>query len=105
MQRATNFHHAIAHTSVSEATRLVDDAAAFDAPIDVLDAHSTAGDPPIRRLPRARELPASRLPGRHDAFDLGERERQEAQILEQATPRGKEIGGGLGHALTWGLPG
>jgi hypothetical protein len=48
----------------------------------VLNAHVAARDTPIRRLLRPREIPSSRLPGRHDDVDLVKRERQEAQILE-----------------------
>jgi hypothetical protein len=80
----------------------VDDAAAFDAAVDVLDAHTSSGDPPIRRLLRARELPASRFPGRHDDLDLVEREGQEAQILEQPACGGQGVRGRLGHALIMG---
>ena len=57
MQRAANFHDPIADTRLPEAARIVDDAAARDAAVDVLDAHTTAGDPPIRGFLRARELP------------------------------------------------
>jgi hypothetical protein len=102
MQRTTNFHHAIANTSFSDAARLVDDAAAFDAAVDVLETHPTVGDPPTRRFLRARELPASRLPGRHDDLDLGERAGQAAQILEQPAPRGQGVRGRLGNALIMG---
>jgi hypothetical protein len=42
----------------------------------VLKAHAAARDTPIGRFLRPRELPFSRLPGRHEDFDLVKRERQ-----------------------------
>jgi len=88
MQRTADFHHAIADAGLPQAAGLVDDATALDATVDVLDAHAAARDAAIRRLLRTREVPASWLYGRHDDLHLVEREREEAQILEQATPRG-----------------
>ena len=82
MQRTADFHHAIANTRLPEAAGVVDDAAALDAAVDVLDTHATAGDAPIRRFLRTREGPAPRLPRRHDDVDPVERKRQEAEILE-----------------------
>ena len=42
---------------------------------------------------------ASWLLGRHEDLDLGQREREEAQILQQPTPRGQRIRHGLGNPL------
>ena len=88
MQRTADFHDAIANAGLSETVGVTDDATALDAAIDMLDAHATTGDAPIRRFLCARERSSSRFPGRHDDLDLAERKRQEAQILEQATPGG-----------------
>ena len=82
MQGTADFHDAIANARLSETAGIVDNAAALDAAVDVLNAHAAARDTPIRRFLRPREIPSSRLPGRHDDFDLVKRERQEAQILE-----------------------
>jgi hypothetical protein len=60
----------------------MDDAAALDAAVDVLDAHTTARDATIRRFLCAREGPAPRFPRRHNDVDPVERKRQEAEILE-----------------------
>ncbi len=46
------------------------------------------GEGLIRRLLLPRQLLAARFLGRHEDLDLGERERQEAQILQQPAPRG-----------------
>lgn len=83
MQRTAHFHQQIADPSLPEAVGVVDDATALDAAVDMLNAHPTACDAPIGRLLRAREGPASRLPGRHDDLHLVERERQKAEILQQ----------------------
>ena len=88
MQRAADFHDSIADARFPQAARVVDNATALDAAVDVLDADATACDPPIGSFLGAREGSAPRLPGGHDDLDLVERERLEAQILEQSTARG-----------------
>jgi hypothetical protein len=60
----------------------MDHTTAVDAAVDVLNAHAATHDASIGGFWAAREGSASWLPGRHDALDLGERERQEAQILK-----------------------
>jgi hypothetical protein len=99
MQGTTDFPEPIAEARFPEAAGIMDDAAAFDAAVDVLDAHAPAGDAPIRGFLRAREGPAPRLLGRHDHFDLRERKRQKAQILEPPAARGQRVGAGISHAL------
>jgi hypothetical protein len=80
----------------------MDDATALDAAVNVLNAHAPAGDVPIGGFLHAREVPASWLSGGHDALYLVECERQEAEILEQATPRGQGIEGGIYNPLILG---
>jgi hypothetical protein len=82
MQGTADFHDAIAHARLPETADIVDNAAALDAAVDVFNAHAAARDTLIRRLLRPREIPSSRLLGRHDDVDLVKRKRQEAQILE-----------------------
>src|SRR6266850_8266950 len=88
MQRTANFHHQIADARLPEAAGAVDDAAALDTAVDVRDADAAACDAPLRRFLRARERPAPRLLGRHEALDLVEREGQEAQLLAPPAARG-----------------
>jgi hypothetical protein len=102
LQRTGDLHDQISDTRLPEAADVVDDAATLDATDDVLDAHASMGDAPIRRLLRACELVSSRLPGRHDDFHPVEREGQEAEILEQPAPRRQGIRGGIEHALIVG---
>jgi hypothetical protein len=105
MERTTNFHDTIAHARFSQATGVVDNAAALDAAVDVLNTHAAARDAAIRRFLRAREVPASWLSGRHNDLHLVECERQEAQILEQGTPRRQGIRGRIGNPLIVGAAG
>ncbi len=99
MQGAADFHNAIANARLPEAAGVVDDAATLHAAVDVLKAHAAACDAPICRFLHPCESPASRLPGRHDDLHLIERERQEAQILEQAAAWGQGIRRGIRHLL------
>ena len=82
----------------------MDNPAALDAAIDVLDAHAATCDASIGSLLAAREGSAPWLAGRHEDLHLVERERLEAQILEQPTARGSGIGGGIRHPLIVGTP-
>jgi hypothetical protein len=104
MQRTADFHEQIADACLPKAASLVDNTAALDAAVDVLDAHATAGDAPIRRFLHTREVPPPRLPGRHDDVNPVERKRQEAQILEQSAARGQGIRCSIGNPLIMGAP-
>jgi hypothetical protein len=75
-------HTRTADVRLPEAAGVVDDAAAFDAAVHVLDAHAPAGDAPIGGFLRACEGSATRLPGRHDDLYPVQCECQETQILE-----------------------
>ena len=92
MQPTADFHDPIADARFPQAARVVDDTAALDAALDGRDTHAAACDPSIRRVLRARQGPAPRLPRRHDHLDLVERERQEAHILEPPTACGQGVG-------------
>jgi hypothetical protein len=83
----------------------VDEAAACDAAVDVLEARTPAGNPPIRGFVLAREGPAPRLLRRPDPHHLVEREGQEAEILEQAAARRQRVRGRRGNALIMSAPG
>jgi len=75
MQRTTDCHNEITDACLPEAADVVDDAAALDAAVDVLDAHTATRDAPIRGFLRAREGPAPWLLRRHDHLHVVERER------------------------------
>jgi hypothetical protein len=88
MQRTADFHDPVADARLPEAAGVMDNAAALDAAVDVLNAHAAAGDAPIGGFLAAGEGSASWLAGRHDDLHLVQRECLEAQILEQPTARG-----------------
>jgi hypothetical protein len=102
MPRTTDVHDEITDARLPEAADVVHDAAALHAAVDVRDAHTSAGDAPIRGFLRAREGPAAWLPRRPDHRHLVERARQEAEILEPPTARGPGIRGGIRHPLIVG---
>ena len=102
MQRTADFHDQIADARLPQTAGVVDDAAALDTAVDVLDAHAATRDAPIGSFLGAREGAASRLPGRHDDLDLLEGERQEAEILEQPTARRQGVRRGIGNPLIVG---
>jgi hypothetical protein len=77
----THFHDKIADPLLTEAERVLDDATALDATVDVLNTHASAGNAPIRGFLHAREGPAQRLLDRHDHLDLVVCEREETEIL------------------------
>src|SRR3989454_3579161 len=98
MQGTTEFHHEIADPLLPRADPVLHDAAALDTAIDVLDAQPMLVERLVRQLLLPRELLAAWLLHRHQDLHLGERERQEAQILQQPTPGRERVGGGLRNA-------
>ena len=62
------------------------DATAFDTAVDMFDAQPALGERVIRRVLLSCQFLAAWFLGRHEDLHVGERERQEAQILQQATP-------------------
>jgi hypothetical protein len=94
-----DFHDQIADARLSEAAGVVDNAAALDAAVDVLDADAATCQASIGGFLAAREGAAAGLAGGHADLDQVERERQEAQVLEQPTARGSGIGSGIRHPL------
>jgi hypothetical protein len=104
MQPTADFHDPITDTRLPQAAGVVDNATALDTTVDVLNAHATAGDPPIRGFLGAREGPSSRFSGRHDGFNLIEGEGQEAEILEQPAACGQGVRRGIGNPLVMGAP-
>jgi hypothetical protein len=105
MQRTADFHDQIPDARFPKTIGVVDDATALHAAVDVLDAHATACNPPVRGFLRARKFPAPRLLGRHDHLDVRQRKRQEPQILKQPAARGQGVGRGIRNPLIVGAAG
>jgi hypothetical protein len=76
MQGTADFHHHIADTLLPQPDPVFDDAAALDAPVDMLDPQPTAVQRVVGRLLLPRELLATRFLGGHEDLHLGQRERQ-----------------------------
>jgi hypothetical protein len=68
----------------------------------MLDPQSTVMQGLVGELLVQGEFLATGFLGRHEDLDLGERERQEAQILQEPTPRGQGIRRRVGNGLIMG---
>jgi hypothetical protein len=55
MQGTADLHQAFTDSRLAEAARIVDEVSAFDAAVDILDGHTTAGDTPRLAIFSARE--------------------------------------------------
>jgi hypothetical protein len=99
MQGTADFHHQIADTLFPQPDPVFDDATALDTAVDMFDAQPALGERLICRLLLSCQLLAAWCLGRHEDLDLGQRERQEAQILQEPASSGQGIGCGLGNRL------
>jgi hypothetical protein len=99
MQRTADFHDLISGTYLPQAARVLDNATALDAAVDVLDADATACDAPIHGCLCVREGLAPRLLEGHDDLDVVERACQKAEVLEQPAARGPGVGRGIRNPL------
>jgi hypothetical protein len=85
VQGTAEFHHQIADTLFPKTDPVFDDATALDTTVDMLDAQPTLVQRLVGELLLQGELLATGLLRRHKDLDLREREREEAQILQQPT--------------------
>ena len=99
MQGTAQFHHEIADAVLPQPDAVFDDAAALDATVDMLDPQPTVMQGLVGPLLAQGEFLATRFLGRHEDLDLGQRERQEAQVLQQPTPGGQGIRRRVGNRL------
>ena len=81
MQGTAEFHHEIPNALLPQPDPVFDDAAALDAAVDMLDPQPTVVQGLVGQLLLQRQLLAAGCLGRHEDRDLGQRKRQEAQIL------------------------
>ena len=86
MQGTADLHHHIADALLPEADPIFHHATALHATVDMLDPEPTLVQGLVSQLLLQRQLRAPRFLRRHEDLGLGERERQEAQILQQPTP-------------------
>ena len=99
MQSTAQFPHEIADAVLPQPDPVFDDAAALDAPVDRLDPQPTLVQGLVGPLLFQGEFLASGLLGRHEDRDVGQRARQEAQVLQQPTPGGQGRRRRVGHRL------
>ena len=99
MQGTAEFHHEIADAVLPQPDPVFDDAAALHAAVDMLDPQSTVVQGLVGQLLLHRQLLTTGFLGGHEDLDLGQRERQEAQVLQQPTPGGQGIWRRVGHGL------
>jgi hypothetical protein len=81
MQGTTEFHHEIAAAVLPQPEPVFDNAAALDATVDMLDPQPTVMQGLVGQLLFQGAFLAAGLLGRHEDRDLGQCERQEAQVL------------------------
>jgi hypothetical protein len=98
MQGTAEFHHEIADTLLPQAAPVFDDPTPLDAAVDMLDPEPPLVECLVGQLLLQGQLRTAGLLRRHEDLHVGQRERQEAQILQQPTPGRERVGGGLRDA-------
>ena len=99
MEGTADFHHQIADALLPQPDPVFDDTTAFDTAVDMLDPQPTLVQRLVGSVLLPRQLLAAGFLGRHEDLHLRERERQEAQILQEPAPGGQGRGRGLGNPL------
>src|SRR5262249_49136682 len=86
MQGTAEFHHEIADAVLPQPDPVFHNTTAFDAAVHMLDPQLTVVQSLIGQFLCAWQLLAPWFLRRHEDLDLGQRERQKSQILQQPTP-------------------
>ena len=102
MQGTADLHHHIADALLPEADPIFHNATALHTTVDMLDAEPPLVERLVGSVLLSRQLLAAGFLRRHEDLHLGEREGQEAQILQQPTPNREGVGGGLCDAQIMG---
>jgi hypothetical protein len=98
VQGTAEFYHQITDPLLPQADPVLHDAAALDTTVDRLDPQPTLVQRLVRLLLLQGQLLTTWLLHWHKDLHLGERERQEAEILQQLTSGWEWGGGGLSDA-------
>ena len=98
MQGATELHHQIADALLPQADPVFHKATPLDAAVDMLDPEPPLVERLVGQVLLQGQFPTAGLLRRHEDLHVGQRERQEAQILQQPTPGRERVGGGLRDA-------
>ena len=102
VEGTTQFHHEITHALLPQADPIFHNATPLDAAVDMLDPQPPLVERLVGPLLLQGQLRTAWLLRRHENLDLRERERQEAQILQQPAPGRERGGGGLRDAQIMG---
>jgi len=86
MQGTTDCHHQIADVLLPQADPVFDDATALDTAVHMLDPQPAVVQCLVGHVLLQCQLLTAWFLGRHKDLYLGQRERQEAQILQQPAP-------------------
>src|SRR5262249_19972852 len=98
VQGTAELHHDIADALLPQADPVLHDATPLDAAVAMLDPESPLVEHLVGQVLLQGQLPTAGLLRRHADRHLGQRARQEAQILQQPTPNRERGGGGLRDA-------
>src|SRR5215813_12459062 len=99
MQCPADFHHPITDPRFPPPDGVLEPAAAFDAAVDMLDAHAPSSKLPIPSFLRSRQLVAARLLRRLEDVHAVQREGLKTQVWQQLSPRRQRLGRGGSAAL------
>src|SRR5712692_9286076 len=102
VQGTTEFHHQIANALFPQADPVFHDAAALHTAVDMLDPQPAVMQGLGGELLFQRQFLAARYLHGHQNLHLRQRERQEAQILQQPAPRGQRIRRRVSNGLIMG---
>jgi hypothetical protein len=91
VEGAAAVHHELAAAFLPQAAPVFDEATALDTPVDMLNP-PPVGEHLMGSFLLPCQLLAAGLLGRHEDRHLGQRARQEAQLLQQPAPAGKGYG-------------
>jgi hypothetical protein len=98
MQGTAEFHHQITDALLPQAHPIFHNATTLDAAVDMLDPQPPLVECLVRQVLFQGQLLTAWLLRRHEDLHLRERERQEAEILQQPTLGRVWVGGGLRDA-------
>src|SRR5215813_8262677 len=98
MQGTADLHHEIADARLPQADPVFHNPTPLDAAVDVLDPEPPLVERLVGQVLLQGQLPTAGLLRRHEDRHLRKREGQEAQILQQPTPRREWVGSGLSDA-------
>jgi hypothetical protein len=99
MQGPAQCHHALTDALLPQTDPVFHHATTLHAPVDMLDAEPALVQGLVGACLLPRQFLAAGFLGRHEELDLGQRQRQEAQILPQPASRGQGRGRRGGHRL------